>query len=144
MNLYSRFADFVVLLHAGYVAFVVVGLLAVLVGWLARWTWTRNLWFRVVHLAMIAIVVTEALLGITCPLTTWEHQLRVKAGESPQDGAFVARIVHDLIFIDAPPWAFTAVYCAFGALVLAAWLVAPPRWSHSISGNCIGWFSSKL
>lgn len=128
MNYYSRLADVVVLAHFAYVAFVVLGLLLVLLGWVLKWQWTRNFWFRAAHLTMIAIVVTEALLGITCPLTTWEHQLRVNAGESPQDGAFVARVVHDLIFVEAPPWAFTAIYCAFGGLVLATWVFAPPRW----------------
>jgi hypothetical protein len=128
MNIYSRLADAIVIVHFAYVGFVVLGLLLVLMGVLLRWRWTRNFWFRAAHLTMIGIVVFEALAGITCPLTTWEHQLRIRAGESPSEGAFVARWAHDLIFIDAPSWVFPAMYCAFGALVLLTWLVAPPRW----------------
>ncbi len=128
MNLYSRLADVVVVAHFAYVGFVLMGLLLVLLGMLLRWQWTRNFWFRATHLTMIGIVVFEALAGITCPLTTWENQLRVLGGESPGEGTFVARLAHELIFIDAPGWVFPVAYCAFGVLVLATWLIAPPRW----------------
>jgi hypothetical protein len=128
MNIYSRLADLVVVLHFAYVGFVVFGLLLVLLGVLLHWKWTRNFWFRAAHLAMIGIVVIEALVGITCPLTTWENALRTRAGETSGEGAFIARIVHDLMFFEGPSWVFTTVYCAFGGLVLATWIFAPPRW----------------
>ena len=127
MNLYSLFADTVVFIHAAYVGFVVIGLAAILVGSVLRWQWVRNFWFRVVHLMTIGIVVVEALFGITCPLTTWENHLRQAAGETARVESFVGRWVHDLLFFDAPPWAFTAVYCLFGAIVLATFVIAPPR-----------------
>ena len=73
---YMLAADAIVVLHAGYVAFVVLGQLAVLAGILCRWTWIRNPWFRWLHLTAISIVVVEALLGIVCPLTTLETWLR--------------------------------------------------------------------
>ena len=64
---YQLLADFVVLVHLGYVLFVIFGQLAILLGALRRWQWIRNFWFRVVHLAMIAIVVVEAVLGNRLP-----------------------------------------------------------------------------
>lgn len=128
MNLYSLFADAVVFVHAAYVGFVVLGLVAILIGCVVRWQWVRNVWFRVVHLVMIGIVVVEALFGVTCPLTTWENSLRRAAGESARAESFVGRWVHDLLFFDAPPWVFTIVYCLFGAVVLATFVIAPPRW----------------
>lgn len=126
MNFYSRLADVVVFAHFAYVGFVVFGLLLVLLGIVLRWRWTRNFWFRAAHLTMIGIVVFEALAGITCPLTTWENHLRRHAGETTSDGAFVARIMHDLMFCDAPSWMFVVAYCVFGALVLTTWIIAPP------------------
>ncbi len=127
MNLYSVIADAVVFIHAAYVSFVVLGLAAVLIGSVLRWRWIRSFWFRVVHLGMIGIVVVEALLGITCPLTTWENQLRHAAGETARAESFVGRWIHDLLFYDAPPWVFTVIYCLFGAVVLATFVIAPPK-----------------
>jgi len=126
MNFYSLAADAVVFVHAAYVGFVVLGLVAILIGRMFGWKWIQNFWFRAAHLVMIGVVVVESLFGITCPLTTWENSLRRAAGESARTESFVGRWVHDLLFFDAPPWAFTVVYCLFGAIVLATFLIAPP------------------
>ena len=127
MSLYRLLADVVVLCHAAYVTFVVLGLALILVGGWWGWSWVRNFWFRIVHLGMITIVVIESLFQITCPLTVWEEALRRRAGETVQSGAFIARWAHELMFFDADPWVFTVAYCLFGLLVvLGLWLV-PPR-----------------
>lgn len=128
--LYLLTADAIVLLHMSYVLFVIVGFLLTLVGCVLRWRWIRNPWFRGIHLAMILIVVAEAWLGITCPLTTWEYELRQLAGQEVYQGAFIANLVHDLLFYDAPPWVFTVLYTAFGLGVLATFLMAPPQWKR--------------
>lgn len=125
---YQILADVVVVAHFAYVMFVILGLVAVLIGWLRGWVWTRRFWFRIIHLAMILIVVVEAWFGVTCPLTTWEQSLRKLAGQATYDGAFIARFVHDLLFFDAEPWVFTMCYSAFGIAVLASFILAPPRW----------------
>jgi hypothetical protein len=124
---YRILADIVVVLHAAYVLFVILGLLAVLVGWLQKWRWIHNVWFRGIHLAMILIVVLEAWFGITCPFTTWEKELRRLAGQATYQGDFLANFVHEALFIDAPSWVFTACYTAFGLLIVATLLLAPPR-----------------
>lgn len=127
MNAYSLLADLVVGLHLGYVLFVILGLVAVLAGFVMKWNWVRNPWFRWVHFSMIAIVVVEALLSITCPLTTLENWLRMKSGATAQSGSFVGRVSHDLLFIDLPQSTFVLLYCGFGALVLGTLLFVPPR-----------------
>ncbi|MEZ6069812.1 MAG: DUF2784 domain-containing protein [Pirellulales bacterium] len=124
---YRMMADAVVVTHLAYVLFVVLALMAILVGWLRGWHWTRNFWFRLVHLLMIAVVVAESLLGITCPLTTLEQNLRRSAGEAPHAGSFVGRWAHELLFIEAEPWQFTVAYCVFGGAVVLALVLAPPR-----------------
>jgi Protein of Unknown function (DUF2784) len=120
-------ADLIVVFHAAYVSFVVFGLVAILIGAALHWGWVRNFWFRAIHLTMIGIVVLEALFGITCPLTDWEQQLRRKAGEVGYSGDFIGYWAHQLIFYDFPTWVFTVVYILFGAAVLGAFIVAPPR-----------------
>ena len=121
---YKLAADFVVVLHASYVAFVVFGQLAILIGILCRWAWVRNRWFRWLHLGAISIVIAEALLGIVCPLTTLEGWLRARAGGTGYRGDFVGHWVHELLFYDAPSWVFTLVYAVFGLLVLTTFCCA--------------------
>ena len=127
MNFNSFLADIVVILHGAYVAFVLFGLVAVFVGFLLRWGWVRNIWFRLIHLAMILIVAFEALMGILCPLTTLENYLRNQAGETVRSGSFMGQAVHELLFYEAPPWLFTCGYCAFAALVLSTFVIVPPK-----------------
>lgn len=127
-NLYRAIADFVVIIHFSYVAFVVLGLLAILLGLACRGQWVRNPWFRSLHLLAIAIVALEAICGITCPLTTWEKQLRTMAGDPSHEGDFVAEWVHRLMFFDFEPWVFTVSYVLFAVVVVATFVLAPPRW----------------
>ena len=93
MNVYRFLADAVVLVHLGYVAFVVLGMAAILAGVALRWPWVRNFWFRAVHFLMIAVVVAESLCGMLCPLTDWEDRLRELAGEPNEPGSFIGRWV---------------------------------------------------
>src|SRR2546425_8327969 len=69
---YRLLADVVLVIHFAFVAFVILGLLAVWTGRFLRWSWVRNFWFRVAHLLAIGIVAAQALGGVICPLTTWE------------------------------------------------------------------------
>jgi hypothetical protein len=124
----SLLADFIVVFHAAYVSFVVFGLLLILLGIAFRWGWVRNLWFRALHLTAIGVVVLEAMIGMTCPLTDWEQRLRDIAGEESYTGDFIGNWAHRLIFYDFEPWVFTVLYVSFGLAVLAAFVLAPPRW----------------
>jgi hypothetical protein len=115
-------ADAVLLVHAVFVLFVVGGLVLILLG-AKRWGWVRNRTFRILHLAAILLVAAEALLGVTCPLTTWEDMLR---GGGPER-SFIGRWVWWLLYYDFPEWVFATAYCAFAIAVLCAWRAIPPR-----------------
>jgi uncharacterized protein DUF2784 len=121
-------ADLVTVIHAGYVAFVVIGFVAILIGWRARWLWVRNFYFRLLHLSMILFVCCEALAGTTCPLTVCENALRLRGGESGYSRDFIGYWLDSLIFYNAPPWVFTAGYLTFGALVLLTFWLVPVQW----------------
>ena len=73
-------ADVILVTHVLFVVFVVVGLVAIYIGWALRWSWVRNRIFRLVHLLAIGIVVVQSWIGMICPLTTWEMALREAAG----------------------------------------------------------------
>lgn len=132
---YQVAANGVLILHVGYVAFVVLGLLLILIGGLFRWRWVRNRWFRAVHLLAITIVVLESWLNITCPLTTLENWLRVKAGAETYEGDFIAIWLHSILFFDLPPWVFVYGYTAFGVAVLAGLILVPPRLKAETSAD---------
>lgn len=120
-------ADVVAVAHLAYAGFIVLALLLILVGYLRRWRWVSNRWFRGIHLVMIAIVVAEAWLGIICPLTTLEAHLRDNAGQSFDDTP-VAVFVHGFLFYEAPWWVFTACYTLCGALIVASMGLVPIQW----------------
>lgn len=129
-------ADAVLILHAGFIAFVVFGLLLILIGGAVKWAWVRNRWFRVVHLAAICLVVAQAWLGITCPLTTLENHLRVSAGQPAYELGFIADHVHRLIFFQAEPWVFTLAYTVFALMVVAGFWFVRPHWKPAEATAC--------
>jgi Protein of Unknown function (DUF2784) len=120
-------ADLVVVAHAAYFSFVVLGLVAILAGIAFRWNWVRNPWFRWIHLSMIGIVVAEVFARVPCPLTVWERQLREGAGQVAYAGDFIGYWTHRLLFFRAEPWVINVAHTVFGLAVLAAFILAPPR-----------------
>lgn len=125
---YRLLADLTVVVHAAYASTVVLGLLCIILGTIFKWNWIRNFWFRAIHLCMIGVVVAESLFNVPCPLTVWEHKLRLLAGQQTYKGDFIANIVHDLLFYDFPTWVFTTIYCLIGLVIAATFYLAPPRW----------------
>jgi Protein of Unknown function (DUF2784) len=115
-------ADLVLLLHFAIAAFIVGGLALVWLGAPLGWSWVRNPWFRYLHLAAIAFVALEGLLGYVCPLTAWEDLLR--GGARPD--SFVGRWVYRLLYYSAPEWVFTSAYAAWAALTLLTLRLVPP------------------
>jgi hypothetical protein len=126
---YAFLADAIVVFHAAYVGFVVVGQFLILIGLALKWSWVRNPWFRVIHLIAIVVVGLEAAGGVTCPITEWENQARLAAGQTVEEGTFMGRLAHHLLFYrDVDQWYFDVGHMAFAVLVLATFLLAPPRW----------------
>ena len=121
--LYGLMADGILVVHFAFVLFVVLGLALILVGLRARWAWVHNRSFRIAHVAAIGIVVVQAWLGRLCPLTVWENELRRRAGQLDYQAGFVQHWLHRVLFFEAEPWVFTAIYTAFGALVVLVWFL---------------------
>ena len=123
---YQLLADAVLVLHAALVVSVVGGLLLILLGNLAGWGWVNAWWFRLTHLATIAVVVLQSWLGVSCPLTSLEMTLRAKARASTYTGGFIEHWLQRLLYYEAPAWVFALVYTLFGVAVLATWWFLPP------------------
>lgn len=120
-------ADAILLVHALFVAFIVLGLLLIFVGKLFTWAWVFNFTFRSAHLVAIGFVVVQSWLGAICPLTIWEMSLRAKAGDVVYTGSFIAHWLQTLLYYHAPPWVFVLMYTLFGALVIASWYWVRPK-----------------
>jgi hypothetical protein len=126
---YGALADVLLAIHFAFVLFVVLGLLMIWMGGLFRWRLVRSFAFRAAHVAAIGVVAAESVAGITCPLTTWENDLRLLAGGGgPYAGSFVQYWIHRAMFFEASEMTFTLIYLLFfGGVILSFWLV-PPRW----------------
>ena len=120
-------ADMILLLHVFFVAFVVIGLVLIFVGKFRFWSWIRNPWFRIIHLAAITVVVVQSWLGLICPLTTIEMALRSRAGDTVYPGSFISHWLENILYYQIPPWIFAVSYMAFGAVVVASWFWIRPR-----------------
>lgn len=119
-------ADLILVLHAGFVAFVVVGQILILAGLALKWRWVRNFRFRLVHLGAIVFVTVQTWAGLACPLTALENHLRHRAGQAGYDEGFIAHHLHGLIFHDASPRTFALVYTGFGLVVVGTWILGRP------------------
>ena len=124
---YAVAADLVLAMHVGFVVFVVVGLVLILVGKVFRWHWVRNPYFRVAHIVAIGVVVLQSWFGVICPLTTLEMSLRRLAGDATYSGAFIAHWLESILYYQAPAWVFAVCYTLFGLLVAGSWYWVRPR-----------------
>jgi hypothetical protein len=104
--IYALLADAVVIVHLGFVVFVVGGGFLVL-----RWPWLA--WAHVPAAAWGALI---ELAGWFCPLTPLEHWLRHAAGGEAYGGGFVEHYLLPVIY----PGALTReIQIALGIGVLA-------------------------
>jgi len=119
-------ADIIAIIHLGYVIYVILGFILIVVGIICRWKWIRNLPFRITHLLAIVGVACEALLGVNCPLTVLEFKLRYALNLSEEKVFFIGAIVDSLLYYTAPGWLFTIIYAAFAIVVVITFIIAPP------------------
>lgn len=120
-------ADVILAVHVLVVIFVVGGQLLILLGWWRAWSWVRNGWFRLAHLATIVVVVLQAWLGRLCPLTIWEQELRRAAGQPFHQQSSIEYWVGRYLYLDLPWWMFVLAYTVFALVVVWTWWKLPPR-----------------
>lgn len=126
-ELYLLAADAILVTHVLFVAFVVFGLVLILIGRLRAWSWVRNPWFRLLHLVAIGVVVLQSWLSVICPLTIWEMALRERAGGAVYSGSFISHWLEGILYYRVSEWVFVICYTLFGMLVVACWFWARPR-----------------
>ena len=112
-------ADALVVIHLGFILFVMLGGLLLL-------RWPRLIWL---HVPAVAWGVIVECLHLGCPLTPWENQLRRMAGQAGYEGGFIEHYLIPLIY---PAGLTPAIQLWLGAIVVLAnaavyaWLIG--RW----------------
>ncbi len=102
---YRLLADLTLILHAGFVAFVMLGALLVL-------RWPRVAW---IHLPAVLWGAGIEFLGGICPLTPLENHWRQLAGGDGYAGGFVEHYVVPILY---PDGLTRRVQVVLGVLVL--------------------------
>ncbi len=119
--LYRFAADAVLVLHLGFIVFVLLG--GLLVAWKYRLVW--------LHLPAVAWGIFVELTGRLCPLTHWENQLRHLAGGAGYETSFVERYLLPVIYpswLSVPTQYLLAAIVVLANLLIYGWLVW--RWRH--------------
>lgn len=98
--------DTIVVLHLGFVAFVLLGALLLL-------KWPKLIWL---HLSALCWGILVELNGWLCPLTPLENYLREKAGLGMYHGDFV---MHYLMPVLYPAGLTRGTQITFGFIVIA-------------------------
>jgi hypothetical protein len=104
-------ADLLVLLHLGFVAFVVGG------GFLVA----RRPWLAALHLPAVAWGAWIEFSGATCPLTPLENRLRQLGGGEAYQGDFVERYLLPVLY---PAQLTVSLQQGLGAAVIAVNLIS--------------------
>ena len=103
-------ADFIVIIHFGFIVFVVLGGLLV-------FRWPKLMWL---HLPAVAWGVVIEFAGFICPLTPLENRLRIAAGESGYSSGFIDQYLVPLVY---PDGLNRPAQIALGVLVISINLV---------------------
>jgi hypothetical protein len=113
----STLGQAVLAAHLAVIAFNVAGLVVIPLGAALGWRWVKVRWWRLLHLASLALVALQAALGRACFLTLWQDDLTGGGRADP----LIMRWVNGLIYWPLPIWVFTAAYLLVFAYVLALW-----------------------
>jgi hypothetical protein len=120
-------ADLIAATHIGYFVYVAGGSAAIVAGFLQRWQWIRNPWFRLSHLAAVYIVVFENAFNVACPLNTAEWQLRSTSQAAVEASSGVGGVLDQLLFHTIPGNVLNVMYSTLAVLLLVALVLVPPR-----------------
>lgn len=109
--IYRVLADVVLVLHLGFVLFVVLGGLVAM-----RWPWVAFL-----HIPAAIWGVLIEYEGWICPLTPLENSFRVRGGESGYSGGFIEHYIQSVLY---PSGLTRSTQIVLGTIVLILNLAA--------------------
>ena len=121
-------ADIVLFFHFCVVVFITFGFVLIPIGYNFNWIWIKNKKLRLLHFGMIIFVTFETILGLSCPLTVLENNLR----GINENQLFLSRWITEVIYWDFPSEFFLILYCLCLGWTFLIWKKYPP-----IEKNCL-------
>ena len=115
-------ADIVLMFHFAIVFFITFGFFLIPIGYKFSWVWIKNLKLRICHCGMMIFVTFETILGITCPLTLFENNLR----GIDESTSFIFYWINQIIYCNFPTQSFIILYCIFLVWTFLMWKIFPP------------------
>lgn len=116
------FADIILIIHFSIVIFITFGFFLIPIGYKFNWIWVQNLKLRICHCGMMIFVTLETLLGITCPLTVFENNLR----NINHSKSFISYWIDQIIYWNLPSQFFMILYCGTLGWTFLLWKLFPP------------------
>ena len=135
--LYKILADLVVLVHFGWIVFVLWGFVLTVCGSVSvyvfrtakdRWRRFFNRWiFRTIHLTGIVYVGILTIFGKLCPLTILENKLRGQYDpELTYPGSFVAHYIERIVYPEANFLVFVIPTTIIALFSILMFIIRPP------------------
>ena len=118
--IYRVLADLTLVVHLGFILFVVVG--GLFVAWRTRIAWLH------VPVALWGALIT--LIGWTCPLTPLENHLRRLGGQAGYDESFIEHYLISIIYpqgIGQTGWILLGVGVVVVNLLIYGWILRGRR-----------------
>ena len=115
-------ADIVLFFHFCIVVFITFGFVLIPIGYNFNWIWIKNKKLRLIHFGMMILVTFETILGLSCPLTVLENNLR----GINENQLFLSRWITEVIYWDFPSEFFLIIYCLCLGWTFLIWKKYPP------------------
>ena len=121
-------ADIILFFHFCIVVFITFGFVLIPIGYNFNWIWIKNKKLRLLHFGMMIFVTFETILGLSCPLTVLENNLR----GINENQLFLSRLLTEVIYWDFPSNFFLILYSLCLGWTFFLWKKYPP-----IEKNCL-------
>ena len=119
----NYFADIILTIHF-IIAFFIVSLFFVIpFGYRLNWNWIKNRKIRLFHIILMFFVTLETVMGVTCPLTIIENDLR----GIMTSNSFIGMWIRKILFFDFPSEYFLVTYILCSIWTILIWISFPPE-----------------
>ena len=115
-------ADIVLFFHFCIAVFITFGFVLIPIGYNFNWIWIKNKKLRLLHFGMMIFVTFETILGLSCPLTVLENNLR----GINENQLFLSRWITEVIYWDFPSEFFLIIYYLCLGWTFLIWKKYPP------------------
>ncbi len=115
--------NLIIFSHFLIVLFITSLIFLIPIGYRFNWEIFKNKILRLLHLLLMTCVTLEAILGITCPLTSFESYL----SGTLEEKTFISYWLGKIIYWNFPSLFFGILYSLCLAWIIIMWKIYPPK-----------------